>query len=414
MEYTEMGLQLTELQFGQLFQGVGTMAAMDTTTLIARIFLIFLGMFLVYLGTIGVLEALIMVPMGLGMATVNAAILFLEGGALGNIIINPNVYEINALFDLLQINMLQPIYTFTFSNALIACFVFMGVGVLSDIGFVLAKPFTFMFVAILAELGTIATFPIAVAMGLDFGAAAAVALVGGADGPMVIFASLILAKEYFVPITIVAYLYLSLCYAVFPYMIKFSIPKRLHGIEMDMSVFPAIKPGQKIACCVMLCTLLSLLFPSAAPLFLSFFLGMIIREVGVKPYAELLEKTILYSATLFMGLLLGVLTEATTILNPTVLIILILGCIALFLSAVGGIIAGYLMYFITGGKFNPVIGIAGVSCNPTTAKIAQKVCSSANPKAFVLPYAMGCCISGVITTAVLTGVYVAIVPLISF
>lgn len=402
---------LSNIDLGQLFQGIGTFAAMDTKTIIARIILIFLGIALVYLGTTGTLEPLIMIPMGFGMATVNAAVLFLEGGVVGNIIIDPNVYEVTALMDILQINFLQPIYTFTFSNGLIACFVFMGIGVLSDIGFVVAKPFTSMIIAICAELGTVATFPIAIAMGLLPGQAAAVALVGGADGPMVIFASLILAKEYFVPITIVAYLYLSLCYGGYPYLIKALIPERLRGMKMDLSVFPNIKPGQKIAFAIVVCTILSLLFPMAAPLFMSFFLGVAIRESGVKAYVSFLENTLLYSSTLFLGLMLGVLTEANTIMDPTVLRILILGVIALALSGVGGIIGGYIMYFATGKKFNPVIGIAGVSCNPTTAKLAQKIAMQSNKQAFILPYAMGACVSGVITTAILTGVYVSIIPM---
>lgn len=103
-------------------------------------------------------------------------------------------------------------------------------------------------------------------------------------------------------------------------------------------------------------------------------------------------------------------TEANTIMNPTVLKILILGILSLLLSGIGGIIGGYIMYFITKGKYNPTIGIAGVSCVPTTAKVAQKSVSQANPQAFILPYAMGANISGVITSAILAGVYVSLIP----
>ena len=396
--------------FFQIFQGIATLFETDMKTTIARIVLIFLGILLVYLGTKGTLEPLIMIPMGFGMSTVNAAVLYLSAAKVGTIIIDPNVFEITELMNVLQIDFLQPIYTFMFSNGLIACFVFMGIGVLSDISFLVAKPFSSMFIALCAELGTVATFPIAVAMGLNFGQAASVAMVGGADGPMVLYTSLILAKDLFVPITIVAYLYLSLTYGGYPYLIKLLVPKRLRAIEMDLSVFPEVKPGQKIAFSIVVCTVLSLLFPMAAPLFLSFFLGVAIRESGIKQYVTFLENTLLYSSTLFLGLVLGVLTEANTIMNPTVLKILILGILSLLLSGIGGIFGGYIMYFITKGKYNPIIGIAGVSCVPTTAKVAQKSASTANPHAFILPYAMGANISGVITSAILAGVYVSLIP----
>ncbi len=403
---------MIDFNFFQIFQGIGTLFETDMKTTIARIALIFLGMFLVYLGTKGVLEPLIMIPMGFGMSTVNAAVLYLSSSKIGTIIIDPNVSEINDLMGVLQIDFLQPIYTFMFSNGLIACFIFMGIGVLSDISFLVAKPFSSMLIALCAELGTIATFPIAVLMGLNFGQAASVAMVGGADGPMVLFTSLILAKDYFVPITIVAYLYVSLTYGAYPYLVKLLVPKRLRAIEMDMSVFPEIKSSQKIAFSIIVCVVLSLLFPMAAPLFLSFFLGVAIRESGIKQYITFLENTLLYSSTLFLGLVLGVLTEANTIMNPVVLKILVLGILALILSGIGGLMGGYIMYFITKGKYNPVIGIAGVSCIPTTAKVAQKVVSEANPKAFVLPYALGASVSGVITSAILAGVYIALIPYI--
>jgi Na+-transporting methylmalonyl-CoA/oxaloacetate decarboxylase beta subunit len=120
---------------------------------------------------------------------------------------------------------LQPIYTLTFSNGLIACLVFMGIGVLLDVGYVMARPFQSMFIALCAELGTFAVFPIAIALGLTEREAASVATIGGADGPMVLFTSLVLAKHLFVPITVVGYLYLGLTYGAYPYMIKWLVPR---------------------------------------------------------------------------------------------------------------------------------------------------------------------------------------------
>lgn len=397
-----------------LFQGIATLFVQKPEIAIARIVLMFAGIGLVYLGCTNKLEPLIMVPMGFGMSAVNAGVLFMSAAkATGTIFIDPMISDPSGLMSMLQINFLQPIYTFTFSNGLIACLVFMGIGVITDIGFLLAYPFTSMLIAIFAELGTVATFPIAIAMGLNFGEAAAVSIIGGADGPMVLYASLMLAKEIFVPITIVAYLYLSLTYGGYPFLVRLLIPKRLRGIEMVSSnKLSNIKSKEKLIFSVIACTLLCLLFPVAAPLFLSFFLGIAIKESGLKKYASLIENVFLYGSTFFLGLMLGVLCEASTILNPKVILLLILGMIALLLSGIGGILGGYIVYWINKKRFNPVIGIAGVSCVPTTAKVAQKEASFVNKFSFILPYAMGANVCGVITTAILTGIYVTLIPLI--
>jgi oxaloacetate decarboxylase beta subunit len=146
----------------------------------------------------------------------------------------------------------------------------------------------------------------------------------------------------------------------------------------------------------------------AAPLFLSLFLGVVVREAGLKDFEQIIAGPVLYGATLFLGLLLGVLCEAGLILRPEVLPLLLLGSLALLLSGIGGLMGGYILYFLTGGKFNPVIGIAGVSCVPTCAKVAQKCVAEAAPGAVVLPEALGACISGVITSAILAGAYVTV------
>lgn len=396
-----------------LFQGIATMFVQDPKIVIARIVLMLTGIALVYLGCRNILEPLIMVPMGFGMAAVNAGVLFMSANITGNIFISPLTSNTNSLMNILQIDFLQPIYTFTFSNGLIACLVFMGIGVITDISFLLEYPFTSMFIAMFAELGTVATFPIARAMGLSLGEAASVSVIGGADGPMVLYTSLMLAKNLFVPITIVAYLYLSLTYGGYPYLVRLLIPKKYRGIEIKLQK-PAYKitSKEKLVFSVIVCTLLCLLFPVAAPLFLSFFLGIAIKESGLKNYITLIENVFLYGSTFFLGLMLGVLCDAGTILDPKILKLLVLGMIALLLSGIGGILGGYLVYWINKKHFNPVIGIAGVSCVPTTAKVAQKEVSSVNKFSFILPYAMGANVCGVITTAILTGIYVTLIPLI--
>ena len=412
-----------------IFQGITSLVHSTWPMIVARLGLIVLGGVLVYYGRKGVLEPLLMIPMGLGMAMVNAGVLFLDpttasvvarstgnavladGTAQGTLMLAPFVERTDDLMYILQIDFLQPIYTFAFSNGLIACFVFMGIGVLLDVGFLLARPFQSMFLALCAELGTVATFPIAVALGLTFNEAASIAMVGGADGPMVLFTSLKLAKHLFVPITVVAYLYLGLTYGGYPYLIRFLIPAKLRAIRPPARPVVKISAGEKLSFAFVAGTVLCLLFPAASPLLLSLFVGVAVREAGLQYFTNMIENTLLYGATFFLGLLLGVLCEASTIFNPKVLLLLVLGIISLLLSGVGGIIGGFILYIVSGRKFNPVIGIAAVSCVPSTAKVAQKEVSNVAQDVIILPEALGANISGVITTAILTGIYVSLVPL---
>jgi oxaloacetate decarboxylase beta subunit len=313
--------------------------------------------------------------------------------------------------NMMQIDFLQPVYTLTFSNGLIACFVFMGIGTLLDVGFLLQKPYVSIFLALCAELGTFLVLPIAHAFGLSLGESASIAMVGGADGPMVLFTSLALAKNLFVPITVVAYLYLGLTYGGYPYLVKLLVPKKLRAIKMVQTRTPKNYSSKvKLAFEVLLCAVLSFLFPVASPLFFSLFLGVAVRESGMKHIQDFVSGPLLYGSTFMLGVLLGVLCDAKLLLDPKVLKLLVLGIVALLLSGIGGIMGGYIMYFIKKGNFNPVIGIAAVSCVPTTAKVAQKIVTKDNPDSFIMGDALGANISGVITSAIITGIYITIVP----
>ncbi|MEI6348332.1 MAG: sodium ion-translocating decarboxylase subunit beta [Bacteroidota bacterium] len=404
---------MKDINFDNLFQGISTIINGDLTVSIARVVLIFLGILLVYLGRKGILEALIMIPMGLGMSAINCGVLIMPDGKAGNIFVNALETDPLKIMDLLQINFLQPIYTFMFSNGLIACLVFMGIGVILDINFLLRRPFVSMFLALCAELGTFLTFPIAHIMGLSYGESASVAMIGGADGPMVLFTSLSLAKNLFVPISVVAYLYLGLTYGGYPFLVRLLVPKKYRAIKMiPPKTTKQFKPETKITFAVVLCVILCILFPVASPLFLSLFVGVVIKESGLKPVIDVLSGPILYGSTFFLGLMLGVLCDASLLLDPKVLKLLVLGIVALLLSGIGGIMGGWIMYFITKGNFNPVIGIAGVSCVPTTAKVAQKIVSKDNPSSMILADAMGANICGVITSAIIAGIYITIIPLL--
>lgn len=475
----------------RLFEGITTLADSPSVLCWTGIGLIILGAVLVFLGKKGVLEPLLMIPMGIGMIVANAGNLyldpataveservaearwvnaqdrtdvrfftlesdsdfaeksaqtdkyihvqnkdqivgFLKTGTLeivdgkthehldgsvvlqGDLNVEPLVQGETNLVALMQKDWIQPIYNYAFSNNLIACFIFMGIGVLLDVGFLMARPFQSVFVAFCAELGTIVTFPVAVACGLDYGEAASIAIVGGADGPMVLFTALKLAKDLFVPVTVVAYLYLGITYGAYPFLVRFLVPETLRKVRNKPTKKPVkVTANEKIAFTVITCAVLCLLFPVGAPLFCSLFVGIAVREAGIQSFIRLIDQVFLYGGTFFLGLILGLLCSARTLLDEKVLILLVLGIFALTISAVGGILGGYIMYLLTGRRFNPVCGIAGVSCVPTCAKIAQKEISRVAPDVVVLPDALGINISGVITTAVFTGVYIALVPMIS-
>ena len=394
--------------FLQLFPGIGTFFTMEPQIAAARLVLIGIGLALAWLGFKRTLEPLIMIPMGIGMMVVNCGMLFLSSGGTGNLLLDPLVSDPAAVMDAMQVNFLQPIYNLTFSNGLIACLVFMGIGARSEISFLLAKPWSSMIVAIFAEMGTFAALILGVmAFGLTPEQAAAMATIGGADGPMVLFSSLMMAPELFVPISIIAYLYLSLTYGGYPYIIKALVPKKYRGIDMYVDV-PEVSQGSKFLFIVITCAVLCLLLPVAAPQILSFFIGMAVKEAKIGKYTELLEEGLSYFGTFFLGLILGVLCEASTILDSRVIVILIIGILALAVSAVGGLLGGWIVYLVHKARkedFNPVIGIAGVSCVPTTAKLAQHAAQDENPFAMILPVAMGANISGVVTSAIAAGVF---------
>ncbi|MCL5960910.1 MAG: sodium ion-translocating decarboxylase subunit beta [Chloroflexi bacterium] len=394
-------------QLPRIFEGISTFGQMDAQTVIIRVALIFLGLLLIYLSAKEILDPLILMPMGLAMALVNGAILTLEG-KLTNLFVDPMLAKPDDVVNSMQILFLQPIYNLTFSNSLIACLVFMGIGVITDLDFLIARPTTSLLIAVAAELGSILTFPLAVAFGFTYKEAAAIAIVGGADGPMVLFTSLELAKHLFVPIAVVAYVYLSITYAVYPYMIKLLVPKKMQGIVMDLKSIPKVSSRQKLAFSVIAGTVLSLLLPVAAPLFASFFIGVMVKEANITRYRKFLDEVVLTGSSFFLGFVLGALLSVNVVTDPRIVLIMILGMIALLLSGLGGLFGGMVVYWLSGGKTNPLIGIAGVSCVPTTAKVAQKCAFAVNKKAIILPFAMGPCVAGVITTAIISGIYVGL------
>lgn len=351
-----------------------------------------------------------MIPMGLGMVAINCGTLFMPDGTLGNLFLDPMLSDTDDLMNTMQIDFLQPDLHPDLQQRIVHASYLWGIGTLLRCGFLLQNVCS-TFLALCAELGTFLTVPIASALGLSLKESASVAMVGGADGPMVLFTSLALAKHLFVPITVVAYLYLGLTYGGYPYLVKLLVPKRLRAIKMTSKKPPKNYDAKvKLAFSAILCAVLCFLFPVASPLFFSLFLGVAVRESGMKHIYDFVSGPLLYGSTFMLGLLLGVLCDAHLLLDPKILKLLVLGMGALLLSGIGGIIGGYIMYFIKRGNYNPVIGIAAVSCVPTTAKVAQKIVSKDNPNSFILGDALGANISGVITSAIITGIYITIIP----
>ncbi len=398
-------------EFISIFPGIESFILMEPKMAIARVVLILLGMFLCYLGYKHILDPLLMIPMGVGISMVNAGILIMpHTGEFGTMFLNALVETPAQHIDAFQIYFLQPIYALTFSNGLIACIVFIGIGSITELDFFIANPKMSLLLAIPAELGSILTFPIALMFGLTAAEAAAVSIIGGADGPMVLFASLQLARHLFVPIAIVAYIYLSIIYAGYPFMIKLLIPRRLRGVPMTDFKVTQVSSGEKIAFSIVTGSILCLLFPVASPLFASFFLGVIIRESKITRFIKFTDDVCLSGATLFLGFTLGCLLSADIMVEPILFKLIVLGFIALFLSGLGGIAGGLIAYKVSGGRINPLLGIAGVSCIPTTAKVVHKCAQEVNPQAFIMPYAMGPSIAGVITSAIIAACYITMIP----
>ncbi len=397
----------------EMFQGIYTLFQAEPAIAIARIALILVGAAFVYFGFKGILEGLIMIPMGIAMIGVNAGTMVLQAGQMGNLFVDPLISDNNTLVSFLQINFLQPLFNLAFSNGLIPCLIFMGIGAITDIDFMIAKPLPSLLLAVAAEFGTVFTFPIAIAWGMSPGQAASISIVGGADGPMVLFTSLTLAKELFVPIAVIAYMYLALAYVGYPYIIKGLVPKKIQGTPMDLGSIPRVNRTEKLVFTIVATAVLCILFPVAAPLFASFFIGVAIKEGNVPKHLEFLSGPLLYGSTFFLGFVLGALLTADTILSGQVWKLLILGCLSLVLSGLGGLAGGLIAYKISKGKINPLIGIAAVSCVPSTAKIAQKCAFQANKKSMILPFAMGPNVAGVITTAIVAGLFMTSIPMVS-
>lgn len=390
-------------QLIHLFPGVADLFAQELSVICSRLGLILVGILLAGCGVKRIIEPQITIPMGVGMIAANAGLLLLgspETALFGGALFPPSGTETAGLADAVRTNVPQSV------PALIVCLIVLCIGAMSDLSFVFVHPWICMILALFGKLGVFVALVAGRSMGLSPGEAVSAALIGGADGPLIIFAAQGLAKDLLAPMAVIAYLYLGLIYIAYPRLIKAMIPAGHRGVDMDFEA-PRVGKKTKLLAALVLCALLCLLLPAASPLVMSFFLGAAVKEAEIKPLQKLLESAIPYGATFLLGLIIGALCDANLFLNPKIAVVAALGFIALSVSGAAGILGGWLFYKLSHNEFNPVIGAAAVSHMPATAKIAQKTAMDENPYCIIMPIAMGTQICGVVTTIIATGVLMA-------
>ena len=285
--------------------------------------------------------------------------------------------------------------------------IFMGVGAMTDFGPLIANPKSFLLGAA-AQLGIYVAYFLAIFLGFNGKAAAAISIIGGADGPTSIFLAGKLGQTALMgPIAVAAYSYMSLVPIIQPPIMKLCTTEAERKIKMDQ-LRPVTKI-EKILFPIVITIVVCLLLPTTAPLVGMLMLGNLFRESGVvKQLTETASNALMYIVVILLGTSVGASTSAEAFLKVTTLKIVALGLVAFAVGTAAGVIFGKIMCKLTGGKVNPLIGSAGVSAVPMAARVSQKVGSEADPTNFLLMHAMGPNVAGVIGTAVAAGTFMAI------
>ena len=285
--------------------------------------------------------------------------------------------------------------------------IFMGVGAMTDFGPLIANPKSFLLGAA-AQFGIYGAYFMAIFMGFNDKAAAAISLIGGADGPTSIFLAGKLGQtEYLGPIAVAAYSYMALVPIIQPPIMKALTTEKERKIKMEQ--LRPVSKLEKILFPIIVTVVVCLILPTTAPLVGMLMLGNLFRESGVvKQLAETASNALMYIVVIVLGVSVGATTSAEAFLKMTTIKIVVLGLIAFALGTAAGVIFGKIMCKVTGGKVNPLIGSAGVSAVPMAARVSQKVGAEADPTNFLLMHAMGPNVAGVIGTAVAAGTFMAI------
>ena len=285
--------------------------------------------------------------------------------------------------------------------------IFMGVGAMTDFGPLIANPKSFILGAA-AQIGIYAAYFLAIFMGFNGKAAAAISIIGGADGPTSIFLAGKLGQTALMgPIAVAAYSYMSLVPIIQPPIMKALTTEEERKIKMEQ--LRPVSKLEKILFPIIVTIVVCLLLPTTAPLVGMLMLGNLFRESGVvKQLTETASNALMYIVVILLGTSVGATTSAEAFLNMNTIKIVVLGLVAFACGTAAGVIFGKIMCKLSGGKINPLIGSAGVSAVPMAARVSQKVGAEADPTNFLLMHAMGPNVAGVIGTAVAAGTFMAI------
>lgn len=364
-----------------------------------QIIMFFIACLLIYLAIVKGFEPLLLLPIGFGMLLANipnAGLMSLPEMTFDPLTGEPDISPGGLLYYLYQgvkLGIYPPL-------------IFLGVGAMTDFGPLIANPKTLLLGAA-AQFGIFLTFIGALFLGFLPTAAASIGIIGGADGPTAIFLTSKLAPELLPAIAVAAYSYMALVPIIQPPIMRALTTKKMRSVVMDQ--LRPVSQTEKIVFPILVTLVVSLLVPDAAPLIGMLMLGNLFRESGVvRRLSETAQNALLNIITIFLGVTVGATASAETFLNPSTLKIILLGLIAFCLATAAGVLLGVLLYFLSGGKVNPLIGSAGVSAVPMAARVSQVVGQEENPKNFLLMHAMGPNVAGVIGSAVAAGVLLAL------
>lgn len=336
-------------------------------------------------------EPLLLVPIAFGMLLVNM---------YPDIMLSPEEAD-NGVGGLLH-------YFFVLDEwSILPSLIFMGVGAMTDFGPLIANPKSFLLGAA-AQFGIYSAYFLAIIMGFNGKAAAAISIIGGADGPTSIFLAGKLGQTGLMgPIAVAAYSYMALVPIIQPPIMKLFTTEKERKIKMEQ--LRPVSKLEKILFPIVVTIVVVMILPTTAPLVGMLMLGNLFRESGVvKQLQETASNAMMYIVVILLGTSVGATTSAEAFLNVATIKIVILGLIAFAVGTAAGVLFGKLMCIATGGKVNPLIGSAGVSAVPMAARVSQKVGAEADPTNFLLMHAMGPNVAGVIGTAVAAGTFMAI------
>ena len=356
-----------------------------------NVLMIFVALLFLYLAIKKGYEPLLLVPIAFGMLLVNM---------YPDIMANPEDTS-NGVGGLLH-------YFYILDEwSILPSLIFMGVGAMTDFGPLIANPISFLMGAA-AQLGIYLAYFMAILMGFSDKAAAAISIIGGADGPTSIFLCGKLGQtQYMGPIAVAAYSYMSLVPIIQPPIMKALTTEEERKIKMEQ--LRPVSKLERILFPIIVTIVVVMILPSTAPLIGMLMLGNLFRESGVvKQLTETASNALMYIVVILLGTSVGASTSAEAFLKMDTLKIVALGMIAFAFGTAGGVLLGKLLCKITKGRINPLIGSAGVSAVPMAARVSQKVGAEADPSNFLLMHAMGPNVAGVIGTAVAAGTFMAI------